>query len=52
MMLSTAKYEGKKGKTLKDGNVVVVPVCVGEDSDMVFLGNEDKNEIKVLEYGE
>lgn len=52
MMLSTAKYEGKKGKTLKDGNVVVVPVCVGEDSDMVFLGNEDKNEIKVLEYVE
>lgn len=48
VMMSTSIYEGLKGKTLKEGNIVVLPVAVSE-TEMLFLGNIDKYEIKVLE---
>lgn len=50
IMMSTSKYQGLKGRTLKNGNIVVIPVAV-TDSDMLFLGNTDKIQIKVLKYG-
>lgn len=49
MMLATVKYNSLS-KTLADGNIVIIPVSVSE-SDILFMGNDDKFEIRVLERG-
>ena len=49
LMLSTVKYNSLS-KTLSVGNIVIVPVSV-TDSDMLFLGKDEKFEIRVLERG-
>ena len=50
IMMPTSRYQGLKGKTLRNGNVVVIPVATSQ-SQMLFLGNIDKYQIKILEYG-
>lgn len=48
LMMATAKYDSMKNSTMKEGNIIVLPVATSE-SDILFLGNTDKFEIKVLE---
>lgn len=50
LMLSQSKYYGS-GRLLKNGNVVVLPVATSQ-TEMLFLGNTQKIQIKVLQYGE
>lgn len=50
LMMSQSKYYGS-GRLLKDGNIIVLPVATSQ-TEMLFLGNTQKFQIKVLQYGE